>query len=91
MFTNKERRLIECGYFTVIRETDRFIEFRSNNTKHQWIVYKNSIDSNKPVTIYHKHTAKIKYYHKHYETWNVVKAIESIKGHDDYVLTNAYH
>ena len=91
MFTKKEKRMIEVSYFTVIRETDKFIEFQSNNTKHQWIILKNSFDSEKPVTIYHKHSKRIKHYHKHNETWNVNRAILIIKGHDDYVLKYAYH
>jgi len=87
LFTNKERRLVGEPYFTIIREDDRFIEFMSKNTKHCWIVFKKSSDSNRPVTIYHKHHQKDKYYHKHYETWTVFKAVESIKGHDDYVMS----
>lgn len=27
-----------------------YIENRSNNTKHRWIIFKKSFDSNKPVT-----------------------------------------
>lgn len=91
MFTDKERRLIKNSYFTVIRETDRYLEFRSNSTKHHWIIFKNSIDAVKPVTIYHKHTANTKYYHKHWEAWNVAMAIKSIKEHDVYVEKYAYH
>ena len=57
MFTNKEKRLLGGGDFTIIREEENFIEIRSNNTKHQWTIFKKSFDSNKPVTLYHKHTA----------------------------------
>lgn len=62
------------------------MELVSSNTRHQWIIYKNSIDSDKPVTLYHKHTADTRYYHKHWETWSVAKAVESIKRHDAYVI-----
>lgn len=86
MFTIREEGMIRNGYFTIIQETEQFIEFYSNNTKHYWIVFKNSIDANKPVTIYHKHTANTKYYHKHWETWNVECAVKGIKNHDAYVL-----
>lgn len=57
MFTRREKQMLGGGYFTIIREDERFIEVRSNNTKHQWIIFKKSFDSNKPVTLYHKHTA----------------------------------
>ena len=62
MFTKKEKQMLGGGYFTIIREEEKFIEVRSNNTKHQWIIFKKSIDSNKPVTLFHKHTADTKYY-----------------------------
>lgn len=88
MFTNKEKRLLGGGYFTIIREEENFIEVRSNNTKHQWIIFKKSFDSNKPITLYHKHTADTKYYHKHWETWTVALAVESIRNHDSYVIEN---
>lgn len=88
MFTEREKQLLEGGYFTIIRDEEKYIEIRSNNTRHQWIIFKRSIDSNKPVTLYHKHTADTKYYHKHWETWTVAMAVESIKNHDTYVIEN---
>lgn len=86
MFTGREKRLIDDGYFNIIREEEKFIELISNNTKHQWIIFKNSVESDKHVALYHKHTANTKYYHKHWETWSVAKAVESIKSHDKFVI-----
>lgn len=86
MFTNKEKRLIEEGYFTIIRETERYIEFFSNNTKHCWIISKNPEAGNRPIVIYHKHSRKQEYYHRHWKTWSVAGAVESIRRHDRYVL-----
>ena len=57
MFSNKEMKLFGGGYFTIIRIEENYIEMVSNNTRHQWIIFKRSIDLNKPVTLYHKHTA----------------------------------
>ena len=88
MFSNKEMKLFGGGYFTIIRIEENYIEMVSNNTRHQWIIFKRSIDSNKPVTLYHKHTADTKYYHKHWETWTVAMEVESIKNHDTYVIEN---
>jgi len=88
LFTNKERKLLGGGYFTIIREEENYIEVRSNCTKHQWIIFKKSFDSNKPVTLYHKHTADTKYYHKHWETFSVARAVDSIRSHDTYVIEN---
>lgn len=86
MFTKKEKRLIGEGYFTIIRETEWYIEILSKNTKHCWIICKNLNGRDLPVIIYHKHSQKTKYYHKHWKTWSIPKAVESIKQHDTYVL-----
>lgn len=86
MFTKKEKRLVGEGCFTIIRETERYIEFLSNSTKHCWIIYKNLDCTDKPIMIYHKHSRKTEYYHRHWKTWNVATAMESIKQHDRYVL-----
>lgn len=86
MFTNREIKLLADGYFTIIRVEERFIEVLSNNTSHQWMIFKKLSAVDKPVTLYHKHTADTKYYHKHWETWTVAKAVESIKGHDTYII-----
>jgi hypothetical protein len=83
MFTNKEKKLIGEDYFTIIRETERYIEFLSNNTRHCWIICKNPGGVDVPIMIYHKHSRKTTYYHKH---WSVARAVESIKQHDRYVL-----
>lgn len=86
MFTKKEKRLVGEGCFTIIRETERYIEFLSNSTKHCWIICKNPDGTDKPVMIYHKHSRKTEYYHRHWKTWSVARAVESIKQHDRYVL-----
>lgn len=86
MFTKKEKRLVEEGYFTIITETEWYIEFFSNSTKHCWIICKNQDGTNRLIMIYHKHSRKTEYYHRHWITWNVAKAVESIKQHDRYVL-----
>lgn len=64
------------------------IECQSVCKGHCWIVFKKSFDSNRPITLYHKYTIDTTYYHKHWETWTVEKAVESIKSHDQYVLDN---
>jgi hypothetical protein len=87
MFTKKEKRQVGEGYFTIIRETERYIEFLFNNTKHCWIICKSLDGTDRPVMIYHKHSRKAEYYHRHWKTRNVAKAVESIKQHDSYVLS----
>lgn len=86
MFTQKDIRLLEQPYFQVLRTTNDFYELLSKNTKHCWIISKSVLSDKRPVQLYHKHTLKTTYYHKHAHTCNVEHAIQLIKGHDDYVL-----
>ncbi len=39
--------------------------------------------------IYHKHSRKTEYYHRHWKTWSVESVVESIKQHAKYVLGTA--
>lgn len=89
MFTKKEKRLFREGCFTIIKETEQYIEFLSNSTKRCWIICKNLDGTDKPVMLYHKHSRKKEYYHRHWKTWIVLKAVESIKQYDRYVLDTA--
>lgn len=93
MFTQKESTFIHTNYFNLVRTTEDFIEFQSKCTKHCWIIRKNpfSTGNSRTIIIYHKHSPKIEYYHKHWECFTVRQAIDSIKKHDDYVLKYAYH
>ena len=88
MFTNYEKKLLGGGYFTIIREEERFIELKSKNTGHCWLIFKQTYNKDRPVVLYHKHTSTTKHYHKHWQTWNVKMAVNTIKEHDDYVLEN---
>ena len=91
MFTIPEKKLIDKKYFEIIRETDDFIELKSKNTHHCWIIQKHQFDDKRKIYLYHKHSMKNRYYHHHYKTFTVRQAVEDIKGHDEYVLKYAYH
>ena len=87
MFSNYEKRFLQSGYFELIREEEKFIEFKSRNTQHCWILFRKTNNNlERPITIYHKHHQLDSYYHKHYEAYGIGHAIKIIKGHDDYVL-----
>lgn len=51
MFTKKEKRLVGEECFTIIRETEQYIEFLSNNTKHYWTTCKNPDGTDSSVMI----------------------------------------
>lgn len=78
MFTNAEIKMIKNGYFELIRETDDFIEFKSKNTKHCWIIQKHRFDDNRKIYIYHKNSFRKPYYHQHYKTYTVKLAVRSV-------------
>lgn len=89
MFTRKEKNMLFDPYFEVIRETEQFIEVRSVNTGHCWSIFKNEYNQTHRVTLYHKHKESDPYFHQHRMCRNVVAAVEQIKSHDTYVLTEA--
>lgn len=86
MFTRKEEQLFHDPYFSIIRETEQYVEVRSRNTGHCWNIFKNTFEARQQVILYHKHTEQAKYYHKHRECRTVTEAIDQIKGHDSYIL-----
>lgn len=85
-FTKKEVKLFDDPYFEVIREAEDYIEVISINTRHCWNVFKNTFESRRKITLYHKHKFKDSYYHKQRVCRTVAEAIETIKSHDAYVL-----
>ena len=68
MFTNSEKKLLGGGYFTIIREEEKFIEVKSRNTGHCWMIFKKTYDQDKPVVLYHKHGKTDAWYHEHWKT-----------------------
>lgn len=90
MFTQKELSFIYPHYFEKIRIQEDFIEIQFINTKHFWIIKKSLFKNILFVAIYHKHSAKIPYYHKHSKPnvsiFSVEIAIKQIISHDNFVL-----
>ena len=88
MFTSKEKKMLGGGYFTIIREDERFIEVKSKCTGHYWMVFKKTYDQDKPIVLYHKHSLTDNWYHEHWKTWTVSAAVQNIKSHDEYVIAH---
>lgn len=79
----------DCSEIDILPLSGRkkiFIEVRSENTEHYWIIFKKTYDRDKPIVLYHKHTANDKWYHKHWKCYSVRSAVAGIKSHDKYVL-----
>lgn len=88
MFTCSEKKLLGGGYFTIIREEEKYIELKSKNTGHCWMIFKKTYDRDKLVVLYHKHKFNDEWYHEHWRTWTVKSAVQSIKSYDAYVVSN---
>jgi hypothetical protein len=86
MFTQPEKRLINLSYFSLIRSNDNFIEVRSKNTGHYWIIKKSIYQFKYPISLYHKHRTNDVYYHLHKRFFSVKASLDEIYEHDDYVL-----
>lgn len=91
-WTKEPSHHITREYFNIIRIHDYYYEIQSKNTKHCWVIYKHSFDQiDRPIIIYHKHSSKQRYYHKHGEVYSIKHAIVLIMRHDEYVIKYAYH
>lgn len=72
-FTKKSSTyFLNDGYFKIIRITDDYIELRSRNTWHCWIIKKEIINVKYPYSIYHRHRIT-DYYHRHWQTYSLEK------------------
>lgn len=90
MFTIPEKRILSSPYFSILRETDRFIEVESKNTKHRWTIMKVPVDDGRlPIILYHDHNTRTSHYHKHAVARSVKHAVTMIQGHDAYVLSGS--
>lgn len=87
MFTKKQLSFLNNSNYQLIRITDDYVEFRSRNTCHCWIIKKEpaSFELRYPYTIYHKHKLT-DYYHRHWQSDSVEKCAQSIEEHDNYVM-----
>lgn len=87
MFTKKQLSFLNNSNYQLIRITDDYVEFRSRNTWHCWIIKREpeSFRLRYPYIIYHKHKLS-DCYHRHWQSYSIEKCAESIKNHDDYVM-----
>jgi hypothetical protein len=80
---------LDPSYFTFIRSNEIFIELKSKNTGHCWCIKKISYINSKRIQVFHKHSFENPYYHKQKNTYAMKEAIEIIKKHDSYILSQS--
>ena len=83
---NTHTKIVNGGYFIIIRDTEDYIEMMSKNTGHCWAIKYCDRKDDSPYILFHKHGMSIPNYHKHWQTTSFERAVRSIKSHDDYVL-----
>jgi len=84
LWTKKEKKELNDIYFKILRITREYYEIQSRNTGHLWII-KKQYTNGYFVTLYHKHSQKILYYHKQCNLSTVGQGIKIIKKHDRYI------
>lgn len=88
MFSTSEKRQLGDEYFIIIREEERYIEVKSKNTGHCWMIFKKTYDLDRPVVLHHKHSITDEWYHEHKRGWTVGEMVKEIKKHDKYVVAH---
>lgn len=88
MFNRQDIQGIDKSYFTVISVTAYYIELKSKNTKHIWIIYSRMLFWGKrSLIVYHKHREsdpphiQLKFHPR-----NICEAQILIKNHDEWQL-----
>jgi len=84
VFNAVELRLIDNDYFDIVR-ADPYIEVKSRNTLHYWIIKKVRTIKGGHIILHHKHP-KQRYYHKHDKVRTVEEAVNLILRHDQYII-----
>lgn len=90
MFSKNEQRLIDTDYFEIIRVSDYYIEIKSKNTKHMWIIHKHRFEDDNGIYLYHKHSNKDPYYHFHRSQKTVRACLLDIYGHDRFQMNGRW-
>ena len=85
MFTEKEIKKVDQQYFRIVSASAYGITLQSKNTKHYWYILDQDYPHFSSCLIYHSHHGRINY-HQHGHAPDLMKAVESIIGHDKYQL-----
>lgn len=84
MFSKQELSLFKSSYFSNFSYFNGIIEIQSKNTGHWWQISKQDMPRSTMIKVLHKYKFSDKY-HKQCYVHTFRKAINIIKGHDDYI------
>ena len=86
MFTAKELKTIDAGYFSIIASGGYTITLQSKNTGHCWHILLQEYPHFRSFLIYHTHHRGTPY-HAHGHGANLINCIRQIQNHDSYWLS----
>lgn len=85
MFSEKELKKPDSGYFNIILADDRDVTIRSRNTGHYWYLHCTRYLQEESCVIFHKHKGSHPY-HQHGRGSSLQQAIRQIQKHDIFQL-----
>ena len=86
MFTAKELRSIDSGYFSIIASGGFTVTLQSRNTGHCWHILLQEYAGFRSCRIYHTHHRGTPY-HEHGRGTTLSGCLTQIKNHDTYWLS----
>ena len=85
MFSERELKGLDRGYFNIIMANDYDLTLMSKNTGHYWYLHNPEYPEEGTVIIFHRHNEQLPY-HLHSKSSTLSQAVKQIKAHDAFQL-----
>ena len=85
MFSERELKGLDRGYFNIIMANDYDLTLMSKNTGHYWYLHNPEYPEEGKVIIFHRHNGQLPY-HLHSKSNTLSRAVKQIKAHDAFQL-----
>lgn len=85
MFSERELKGLDRGYFNIIMANDYDLTLMSKNTGHYWYLHNPEYPEEGKVIIFHRHNGQLPY-HLHSKSSTLSRAVKQIKAHDAFQL-----
>lgn len=85
MFSERELKGLDRGYFNIIMANNYDLTLMSKNTGHYWYLHNPEYPEEGKVIIFHRHNGQLPY-HLHSKSSTLSQAVKQIKAHDAFQL-----
>ena len=85
VFSERELKGLDRGYFNIIMANDYDLTLMSKNTGHYWYLHNPEYPEEGTVIIFHRHNGQLPY-HLHSKSSTLSQAVKQIKAHDAFQL-----